>query len=39
MTIQDELTLSYYKTIADINAAHDIYLVQEGACRHPGYKQ
>lgn len=29
MTIQDELTLSYYKTIADINAAHDIYLVQD----------
>lgn len=29
MTIQDELTLSYYKTVADINAAHEIFLVQD----------
>ena len=29
MTIQDELTLSYYKEIADINAAHEIFLVQD----------
>ena len=29
MTIQDELTLSYYKTVADINSAHEIFLVQD----------
>lgn len=29
VTIQDELTLSYYKTVADINVAHNIHLVQD----------